>query len=227
MTGMRRVGAAGAFLQTAYFVVLLLFLLVILPGHGFDPSADNFHNAAIALPFAARSPLRALDDARDVLLGAGVLLAAVPLFELWAERMRGMLRLALVFGIAAGTLLLGSGIAGFAAMPPLVAVYQAGRASDAGGAYLAVTLMTGGLRQAGLFAYGAWAFLIGLATFRLEALHRTHAVLGMVMGAALMLAWLAGNVAAIAGLLAALIWTPWLSVWLLSGRSESVKSVRV
>lgn len=227
MIEMRRVGAAGAFLQTAYFVALLLFLLVVLPGQGFDPSAENFHNAAIALPFAARSPLRALDDARDVLLGIGVLFAGVALFELWAERMRGVLRLALVFGIAAGSLLLGSGFTGFSTTPTLVALYQSGRTADAGSAYLAITLMTGGLRLAGFFAYGGWAFLTGLGAFRLETLPRIHAVLGMVMGAAMLLAWLVGNVAAIAGLFAALIWTPWLGVWLLSGKSEVVKSVHV
>lgn len=225
MTNLRRVGAAGAFLQTAYFVILLLFLFVLLPGQGFDPTEENFHNAAVALPFAAHSPLRALDDLRDILLGVGVLMAGVAVFELWSERARGMLRLGLVFAIAAGALLLGSGITGYSTTPTLAALYLAGRTADAGGAYLAITLVTGGLRLAGFFAYGVWALLASLGELRLDTLPRAHAFLGMVMGIGLSLAWLVGNVAAVVGLVAALVWTAWLGVWLHTRKPEVVHSM--
>jgi hypothetical protein len=158
MRNIQKIGATGAFLQATYFLVLVLFVTTILPSQGFSATSDAYHNPAIALPFAAKSPLRALDELRDILWGIGLVVTALALYERWQSDKGFKLHLMVTLAIMSATLLFSSGISGFTSISELAKLYPQ-NPTDTGSAYLAITLLGGGIRGAAIMLFGGWGFV--------------------------------------------------------------------
>ncbi|NJL94435.1 MAG: hypothetical protein HC915_12285, partial [Anaerolineae bacterium] len=138
-------GVIGAWLIALFYLLSILIVLVVMPTTGFDGSADAFHNASVALPYAAEHPWLSLDILKDALLATGLILLGVYLYASYAEKRLLPLALALV----GAALALGSAIAGYTSLMIVIDLWQEGVA-EAEAAYLPVTLMAGGLRWASM-----------------------------------------------------------------------------
>jgi hypothetical protein len=181
MRSIQKIGAIGAFLQAIYFLVLVLFVTTILPSHGFPATSDAYHNPAIALPFAAESPLRALDELRDIIWGIGLIFTALALYERWHSQTAYITRLMFTLAIIGTTLLFASGIAGFTSISELAKLYVQ-NPTDAGSAYLAVTLMAGGMRGTAIIVFGGWVLLTSWLALKRGELPKLLNYVGLVVG---------------------------------------------
>jgi hypothetical protein len=203
----------GLFLIPVYFLVSILFSLVLMPAQGFAATEEAFHTPEVALAYAAESPLRALDDLRDLILAAGLVIGGAALYDGDEENEgdRYLQRAALVIAGLGAALLTGSAVAGFTALPVLVDQYsQAGVVVE--GAYLALTLITGGMRWAGWIALGVWAGLISWAAQRTNRLPLIATILGIGLAAAGVLSLVLPDVAPVAIVVLGIIWPIWIGI---------------
>ena len=210
MRSIQKIGAIGAFLQVIYFLVMVLFVTTILPSHGFPATSDAYHNPAEALAFASQSPLRALDELRDVIWGIGLILTALAFFERWHSRSVYITHLMFTFAIIGTTLLFASGIAGFTSISELAKLY-AQNPTDAGPAYLAVTLMAGGMRSTAIIVFGGWVLLTSSLALKRGELPELLNYIGLVVGIASIGALVIPGATYVIIILG-LVWLMWLGV---------------
>jgi hypothetical protein len=210
MRSIQKIGAVGAFVQAIYFLILVLFVTAILPSRGFPATADAYHDPAVALPFAAQSPLRALDELRDIIWGIGLILTAMALHERWQSRTGYATRFMLALGIIGTALLFASGIGGFTSISELAKLYSQG-ATDAAPAYLAVTLMAGGLRGAAVIVFGGWVLLTSWLALKRAELPRLLNYIGLAVGIVGLGALVIPGATSIL-VIAGFVWLVWLAM---------------
>jgi hypothetical protein len=181
MRSIQKIGAIGAFLQALYFLVMVLFVTTILPSHGFPATSDAYHNPTTALSFATQSPLRALDELRDIIWGIGFLFTTLAFYERWHSQSVYLTRLMFTLAVIGTTLLFESGIAGFTSISELAKLY-AQNPTDAGPAYLAVTLIAGGMRGTAIIVFGGWVLLTSWLALKRGELPKLLNYIGLVVG---------------------------------------------
>ncbi len=203
----------GAFLIGLYFIALILFLGIILPGQGFSGDENAFHTPAIALPFALVNPLRAVYHLLDLVLAVGLVLTAVALAQRLQNARTAMVRVATCAALIGAALLLAGSMLGYIGVPELARLYAQGQ-PEAGAAYLTITIITGALQMGAIFAFGSWVLLVCMAAATGGGLPRRLAYLGILLGATAMLNFLAETMSVLTVLLS-IVWSIWLGVALI------------
>lgn len=169
-------GVIGAWLIALFYVLSILIVLVFMPTTGFDGSADAFHDASVALPYAAEYPWLSLDILKDALLAIGLILVGVYLYASRAEKHL----LPLAIAIVGAALALGSAIAGYTGLMIVIDLWQAGVA-EAEAAYLSVTLIAGGLRWASMIVSACYAGAVAWQNLNNTQFPPFMAYLGLIL----------------------------------------------
>ncbi len=218
MKDFQKVGGVGAFLQAAFFVMLFVYIFVVLPSQGLaGPTALN--DPAKALPFAANSPILSLVNLIFVPLVIGIILVVLALYERLQAGSPGVVRIATAAGLVATALFLARAMIGFIAPPQLAQLY-AHNPAEAGAAYLALSLVIGGLNNAAIFAVGSFQLLVSWAALRTGGLSKPLSYLGLLTGVVGILAFTI-PLGGLIGAAITLVWSLWLGVVLL--RAQPIK----
>jgi hypothetical protein len=207
MHGLQRVGGGFALLQGALFVLLLVYQIVLRPALGLGGPGDPL-DPAKALPAAAASPLFGVLFLLQIGFAATTLVTVLALEARLRAGAPDPMRVATAAGLGAAVLFLAAGMTGFVGVPLLAGLYPQNPAG-AGAAYLAGDAVGSGLVAGAIFAAGWWALLASWAARRTAALPGPLAYLGLLFGAASILAFLVPPLMLL-GAITGLIWSLWL-----------------
>ena len=213
MKRLLQLGGIGALLQATYFLAVVLFLAVILPSQGFSANDTAYHDPATALSFALKSPTRAISELLDVILGVGLVMTTIALYEKFQEKLPGRKEVMVTAAIVGATFAFASGIMGFITIPELAGMYAQGKV-EANATYLTVTLITGALRLGAIFAYGWWVFMVSWIGNTTKQFSKPMNYLGFVLGVLGIINFIIQPVAVVTVILG-VVWSVWLGLVLL------------
>ena len=213
MKRLLQLGGIGALLQAIYFLAVVLFLAVILPSQGFGADDTAYHDPATALSFALKSPTRAISELLDVILGIGLVMATIALYEKFQEKSSGRKEVMVTAAIVGATFSFAGGIIGFITIPELAGMYAQGQV-EANAAYLTVTLITGALRLGTIFAYGWWVLMVSWIGYTTKQFSKSMNYMGFLLGTLGIINFIVQPVA-VATVILGVVWSIWLGLVLL------------
>jgi hypothetical protein len=206
-------GGIGSLLQAVYFVAVVLFLAVIMPSQGFRADDTAYHDPAAALSFALKSPIRAISELLDVVLGVSLVVTTIALYEKFQVKLSGRKQVMVTAAIVGATFSFASGLIGFITIPELAGMYAQGQV-EANAAYLTVTLITGALRLGAIFAYGWWVLMVSWIAYTTQQFSKPLNYVGLLLGVLGIINFTVQPVA-IVTLVLGVVWSIWLGIGLL------------
>ena len=211
----QKAGGIGALLQGIFFLLILVLIFTVLPGFGFQGPSD-FADPAKVLPFVASQPLVAfMLFPGDVIFAIFLIMSVFGVYDRLHADSPALIRLATGAGLVATTLILANGTIGNSVLQ--VARDYAQDPASAATTFRTLTLVSSngvGLVSGGIFAYGWWALLISWAALRTGAFPKPLNYLGLVFGAAGVLA-IAVPALGFVGPIVGIIWCLWFGMVLL------------
>jgi hypothetical protein len=215
MMNAQKAGGVGALLQGIFFLLVLGLIVTVLPGFGFQGPSD-FADPTKVLPFVASQPVVAfMLFPADVLFAVFLILTVLGVYDRLHTASPALIRLATAAGLVATTLILANGTIGNSVLQ-LARDYPQNQATAAT-TFRTLTLVSSngvGLVSGGIFAYGWWALLVSWAALRTATWPRPLNYLGLVFGAAGILA-IAIPALGVLGPVVGIIWCLWFGMVLL------------
>lgn len=212
MRGLEKVGGVFALLLGVLFVLLLVFQFVIRPSQGIASPQDT-GDPAKYLPAVVASPILLMIFLLQVGFAIALLATALGLEERLRAEGSGLARLATAAATVGAALFLATGMAGWLGVPVVAGLYAQNPAL-AGPAFVGGSAIAAGLAQGAIFATGWWALLANWTAARSAALPAPLAYLGLLFGAAGVLAFLLPPLSLLGAVLG-IAWSLWLGVVLL------------
>jgi hypothetical protein len=185
MNNSQKVAGIGAVLQGAFFVIVLVLILGVLPGFGLQ-GPNDFADPAKVLPFVVKQPFVAFWlFPGDILFAVFLILTIMGLYERLQSSSPTLMRLATAVGLVATTLILANGTIGNSVVQ-LARNYPQNR-DAAETAFLTLSLVSSngvGLVSGGIFAYGWWAVLVSWVALRAGTFPKALNYVGLLFGVA-------------------------------------------
>ena len=185
MNNSHKAAGIGAVLQGAFFVIVLVLILGILPGYGFQ-GPNDFADPAKVLPFVVNQPFVAFWlFPGDILFAVFLILTVMGLYERLQSSSPTLMRLATAAGLVATTLILANGTIGNSVVQ-LARNYPQNR-DAAETAFLTLSLVSSngvGLVSGGIFAYGWWAVLVSWVALQAGTFPKALNYVGLFFGVA-------------------------------------------
>lgn len=212
-----KLGGIGAILQSVYFIALIIIVAVLMPSEGFAGDATAFHTPALALPYATQSLFFPENYWGSWVYAGGLLVASLATYERLHNAAPGLMRPALALGLIGAGLSLAEAAVGTKVIAELAALYPT-QPTEVGPAYLAINLLTGGLRVASWHAYGWWVLLTSWAGLQAKVFSRPLWLMGLVVGVVGISTLVSALV--IVHVLLGFVWPLWLGLTLLRAPNE-------
>src|SRR6266496_408868 len=185
MNNSQKAAGIGAVLQGAFFVIVLVLILGVLPGFGLQGPSD-FADPAKVLPFVVNQPFVAFWlFPGDILFAAFLILTVMGLYERLQNSSPTLMRLATAAGFVATTLILANGTIGNSVVQLARNYPQNQDAAET--AFLTLSLVSSngvGLVSGGIFAYGWWAVLVSWVALRAGTFPKALNYVGLLFGVA-------------------------------------------
>jgi len=185
MNNSQKAAGIGAVLQAAFFVIVLLLILGVLPGFGLQ-GPNDFADPAKVLPFVVNQPFVAFWlFPGDILFAVFLILTVMGLYERLQSSSPTLMRLATAAGLVATTLILANGTIGNSVVQ-LARNYPQNR-DAAETAFLTLSLVSSngvGLVSGGIFAYGWWALLVSWVALQAGTFPKALNYVGLLFGLA-------------------------------------------
>ena len=185
MNNSQKAAGIGAVLQGAFFVIVLMLILGVLPGFGLQ-GPNDFADPAKVLPFVVNQPFVAFWlFPGDILLAVFLILTVMGLYERLQSSSPSLMRLATAAGLVATTLILANGTIGNSVVQ-LARNYPQNR-DAAETAFLTLSLVSSngvGLVSGGIFAYGWWAVLVSWVALQAGTFPKALNYMGLLFGLA-------------------------------------------
>ena len=183
MNNSQKAAGIGALLQGVFFVIVLVLILGVLPGFGFQ-GPNDFADPAKVLPFVVNQPFVAfLLFPGDILFAVFLILTVMGLYERLQSSSPALMRLATAAGLVATTLILANGTIGNSVVQLARNYPQNQDAAET--AFLTLSLVSSngvGLVSGGIFAYGWWAVLVSWVALRAGTFPKALNYVGLLFG---------------------------------------------
>ena len=185
MNNSQKAAGIGAVLQGAFFVIVLVLILGVLPGFGLQ-GPNDLADPAKVLPFVVNQPFVAFWlFPGDILFAVFLILMVMGLYERLQSSSPTLMRLATAAGLVATTLILANGTIGNSVVQ-LARNYPQNR-DAAETAFLTLSLVSSngvGLVSGGIFAYGWWAVLVSWVALQAGTFPKALNYVGLLFGLA-------------------------------------------
>ena len=185
MNNSQKAAGIGAVLQGAFFVIVLVLILGVLPGFGLQ-GPNDFADPVKVLPFVVNQPFVAFWlFPGDILFAVFLILTVMGLYERLQSSSPTLMRLATAAGLVATTLILANGTIGNSVVQ-LARNYPQNR-DAAETAFLTLSLVSSngvGLVSGGIFAYGWWAVLVSWVALQAGTFPKALNYVGLLFGLA-------------------------------------------
>jgi len=185
MNNPQKAAGIGAVLQGAFFVIVLVLILGVLPGFGLQ-GPNDLADPAKVLPFVVNQPFVAFWlFPGDILFAVFLILMVMGLYERLQSSSPTLMRLATAAGLVATTLILANGTIGNSVVQ-LARNYPQNR-DAAETAFLTLSLVSSngvGLVSGGIFAYGWWAVLVSWVALQAGTFPKALNYVGLLFGLA-------------------------------------------